>query len=150
MDGLSFIGAEYLLPLKVRAWLDLSERKKQGKAIDSKTIKKHKNDVFRLFQILNPDFNGDVPDKIKNDLGEFVSLMKTESIDLKKKNQEQAKKLFLQAIEYLEKAQSAKEGDKRFNYIMAYALLHTDQLDQAASGDLAQQSQTVVADDILK
>lgn len=82
-DGLSFVGAEHLIPLKARAWLDLTERNQQGEAIDSKAIKKHKNDVFRLYQILNPDFGGEIPGKVKDDLREFISLMKTERIDFK-------------------------------------------------------------------
>lgn len=71
LDGLSFVGPEHLVPLKVRAWLDLPERRSQGETVDSKSIKKHKNDVFRLYQILSPDFDGEVPDSIKDDLREF-------------------------------------------------------------------------------
>ena len=82
-DGLSFIGAEHLIPLKARAWLDLTKRKEQGEAIDSKAIKKHKNDVFRLYQILNPDFGGEIPGKIKENLQEFISIARTEEIDFK-------------------------------------------------------------------
>ena len=52
-------------------------------AIDSKSIKKHKNDVFRLYQILSPDFIGEVPDSIKDDLRKFISRMEMEEIDLK-------------------------------------------------------------------
>jgi len=80
-DGLSFVGPEHLIPLKTRAWLDLSRRKEKGETIDSKDIKKHRNDVFRLYRILNPDFGGDIPDKVKDDLREFVSCMETEKID---------------------------------------------------------------------
>ena len=83
LDGLSFVGPEHLVPLKARAWLDLSERKSQGKTVDSKSIKKHKNDVFRLYQILSPDFIGEVPDSIKDDLRKFISRMEMEEIDLK-------------------------------------------------------------------
>lgn len=54
IDGLPMVGAAQLIALKARAWLDLTEREKQGEKIDSKTIKKHKNDVFRLYQILDP------------------------------------------------------------------------------------------------
>lgn len=82
-DGLSFVGPEHLIPLKAHAWLDLNRRKEQGESIDSKDIKKHKNDVFRLYQILNPDFAGDIPDKVKEDLREFISLIDTERIDFK-------------------------------------------------------------------
>ncbi len=37
-----------LIPFKAKAWLDLKERKLNGDQVDSKNIKKHKNDVFRL------------------------------------------------------------------------------------------------------
>jgi len=83
LDGLSFVGPEHLVPLKARAWLDLSERRSQGKTVDSKSIKKHKNDVFRLYQILSPDFDGEVPDSVKDHLREFFSRMEMEEIDFK-------------------------------------------------------------------
>ena len=56
-DGLSIIKQEYLIPLKLYAWLDLIERKNRGEKVDSKDIKKHRNDVFRLFQLLKPADN---------------------------------------------------------------------------------------------
>jgi len=83
LDGLAFVGPEHLVPLKAKAWLDLSERKSQGEVIDSRSIKKHKNDVFRLYQILSPDFDGEVPESIKDDMREFLSCMETEEIDFK-------------------------------------------------------------------
>ena len=79
LDGLSFVGPEHLVPLKARAWIDLSERRSQGVKVDSRSIKKHKNDVFRLYQILSPDFDGEVPDSIKDDLrvsGESMTSIK--------------------------------------------------------------------------
>jgi hypothetical protein len=82
-DGLVFVGPEHLVPLKARAWLDLSERKSKGEAIDSRSIRKHRNDVFRLYLILRPDFDGEVPDSIKGDMKEFLSRMDKEAIDLR-------------------------------------------------------------------
>lgn len=81
--GLSFVGPEHLLPLKAKAWLDLSERRLQGEDIDSRSLRKHKNDVFRLFPILNPALGGSVPGTIKHDLRKFLVCMETEIIDLK-------------------------------------------------------------------
>ena len=81
--GLSFVGPEHLLPLKAKAWLDLSERSLIGEDIDSKSLRKHKNDVFRLYPILNPAFNGEVPDTIKADLRNFLVRMEGEIIDFK-------------------------------------------------------------------
>ena len=37
---------------KAKAWLDLTERKNAGENVDSKNIRKHKNDVFRLTALL--------------------------------------------------------------------------------------------------
>jgi hypothetical protein len=80
-DGLSFVGPEHLIPLKARAWLDLTKRKERGEDIDSKDIKKYKNDVVRLYPILNPDFGGAIPRRVKDDLREFISRMRTEQVD---------------------------------------------------------------------
>ncbi len=52
VGGVHIVGAEYLIPLKMKAWLDLSRRKAQGESIDSRKIKKHPYDVFRLYTIL--------------------------------------------------------------------------------------------------
>lgn len=46
-------------------------------------IKKHKNDVFRLFRILDPTVDPAVPPAIKRDLNDFVARMRGEDIDLK-------------------------------------------------------------------
>lgn len=82
-DGIPFVGPEHLLPLKARAWLDLTGRREQGEEIDGRDIRKHRNDVFRLYRILNPDFGGAVPRRVKDDLREFASRMETEQIDFK-------------------------------------------------------------------
>ena len=83
LDGLSFVGPEHLLPLKARAWLDLSAGRLRGEPIDSNDIRKHRNDVFRLYQIVSPDFSGTIPGSVKNDLKEFISRVAREEIDLK-------------------------------------------------------------------
>jgi hypothetical protein len=51
LDGLSVLNPEYIIPLKARAWLDLAARRAEGEQIDSRHIKKHKLDVFRLYQV---------------------------------------------------------------------------------------------------
>ena len=83
IDTLSVVNPDRLIPLKVRAWIDLTERKQRGEAIDSKDIKKHRNDVFRLYQIMQPDLIKGIPDTIMADLSKFMSLMTSEPIDLK-------------------------------------------------------------------
>ncbi|UVC15323.1 hypothetical protein [Mesorhizobium onobrychidis] len=44
-----------LIPFKARAFLDLTARAESGEKIDGKNIKKHRNDVFRLAQLLPKD-----------------------------------------------------------------------------------------------
>ena len=36
-----------------------------------------------MYQVLSPDFKGEIPDSIKDDLREFSSRMETEEIDFK-------------------------------------------------------------------
>ena len=82
-DGLTIIGAECLIPLKARAYTDLSERQQSGERIDSKDIKKHKNDIFRLYTVLDPSSKFTIEAGIKSDLEKAFGLLKVEIIDLK-------------------------------------------------------------------
>jgi hypothetical protein len=75
VDSLPWIGAEQLIPLKARAWLDLSDRKQRGEAIDAKDIRKHGNDVIRLSQLLTADSHIDLAPKIGRDMSAFLSAM---------------------------------------------------------------------------
>lgn len=81
-DGLPWVDAEHLIPLKARAWLDLSRRKEAGDKVDSKAIKKHKNDVFRLYQIITP-LDEPPPGQVQQDVAEFIAKVKDEGVDLK-------------------------------------------------------------------
>jgi len=72
IDGVQVVNEVCLIPLKAKAWLDLSERKAAGERVDSRNIKKHKNDVFRLFQILSPGLRVGLPDTISTDMENFL------------------------------------------------------------------------------
>ena len=76
-------GPEHLIPLKARAWLDLMRRKSAGDAIDSRSIAKHKNDVFRLYRIIDPGFKQVIPREIRDDMEAFLGAMVSEQVDLK-------------------------------------------------------------------
>lgn len=75
VDGLPWIGAEQLIPLKACAWLDLSARKAAGERIDSKDIRKHGNDVIRLSQLLAPDTQVRLGPRIAGDLDRFLTVL---------------------------------------------------------------------------
>ena len=71
IDGVPVVTEVCLIPLKAKAWLDLTIRKDEGEKIDSKNIKKHKNDIFRLFQIISPELRVDLPGSISQDLQQY-------------------------------------------------------------------------------
>ena len=74
LNGVTVLGAPYIIPFKMKAWLDLSERKKSGEEVDSKDIRKHRNDVFRLTELLNPAERIQVPAAVLQDISSFVEL----------------------------------------------------------------------------
>lgn len=96
--GISVLDAAHLIPFKAKAWLDLSQRKANGEAVDSRSIRKHKNDVFRLFALLNPDIRIAAAASIYQDLREFLSKMETEDVDLKQLGVRRGKEEILSAL----------------------------------------------------
>ena len=80
MDGVTIIDERLLIPFKARAFLDLSERKEQGDKIDSKAIKKHRSDVFRLAQLLPGDADIEMPAPIQEDMRHFLDLVEADEM----------------------------------------------------------------------
>lgn len=83
IDGLPVVGAEHLIPLKARAWLDLRIRSNAGDHVNSRDIKKHRNDVLRLSQIADPEADVNPSEQVTTDMNEFLNLLPEEQIDLK-------------------------------------------------------------------
>ena len=77
VDGVTVLDAAYLIPFKAKAWMDLTDRKAAGEHVDSKNIKKHKNDVFRLTELIDPTVKTAAPQGVYADIQEFVQRMKT-------------------------------------------------------------------------
>ena len=73
VDGLNFASVGSLIPLKARAWLDLTARRAAGERIDSRKIDKHSNDVFRLAATLSGTVTPGLPGPILADLEKFLS-----------------------------------------------------------------------------
>lgn len=83
VDGIAVLDAAYLIPFKAKAWIDLTNRKANGEHVDSKNIKKHKNDVFRLSELIDPTEQILTPHVVYRDIQEFIQFMKTENVDIK-------------------------------------------------------------------
>lgn len=83
IEGLPVVRPEHLIPLKAKAWLDLTERVADGHKVDSKDIRKHRNDVFRLYAIVDPDYQALPAASICSDMEQFIRKMRDEVIDLR-------------------------------------------------------------------
>lgn len=83
IDGVTVLDAAYLIPFKAKAWMDLTDRKAAGEHVDSKNIKKHKNDVFRLTELLDPTVKIVTPSGVYEDMQKFVDRMENETVDVK-------------------------------------------------------------------
>ncbi|MDP8268992.1 MAG: hypothetical protein P9L97_09715 [Candidatus Tenebribacter davisii] len=70
--GIPVVTADCLIILKAKAWMDLSKRKENGEKIDSKNIKKHKNDIIRISQLLIPGKTISLSESIQQDMVEFM------------------------------------------------------------------------------
>ena len=84
VSDVTILDAPYLIPFKAKAWIDLSERKAAGEQIDSRSIRKHKNDVFRLTELLagNQQKLSFLPETVRSDMRVFTDRMETEEVDL--------------------------------------------------------------------
>ena len=71
MECIAVLGENRLIPFKAKAFLDLSQRKELGEHVDSRDLRKHKNDVLRLAQILKPGRHVDLVPTIRADMSEF-------------------------------------------------------------------------------
>ncbi len=75
VNGLPVVKASHLIPLKAKAWLDLSEKKSVGVSIDEKDIRKHKNDIIRLYQLLHASDRIAMSTSIQQDMRAFIDCL---------------------------------------------------------------------------
>jgi hypothetical protein len=82
IDGVSLLNEDLLIPFKAKAYLDLTDRKSEGVEVSGKDIRKHRNDVFRLAQLLPEEHRVDLEEAIRSDLRIFVEQVRDdESLD---------------------------------------------------------------------
>lgn len=82
VDGVSVLGAEHLILFKMKAWLDLQQKKAEGAHVNDRDLRKHKNDVFRLFVLVEPSARVAVSPPVEADVQEFLRRMPEEPVDL--------------------------------------------------------------------
>lgn len=76
VDNVHRAKTEALITLKSKAYLDIKERIAQGVKEDSKHLKKHKNDVFKLAMLFTGKERFDLPQPLKEMLIAFLKLIK--------------------------------------------------------------------------
>ena len=81
-DGISILDAEHIIPLKMKAWLDLKSKKAEGIHVNSRDIRKHRLDVFRLFQLVRDGQKITVPKSVGEDITQFIAQMRETEIHL--------------------------------------------------------------------
>lgn len=79
LSDVSILDAAHLIPFKAKAWLDLSKRRENGDHVDSKKIKKHKDDVLSLSGLLSPDIHVTLPKSIMEDMQQFLSVVENDA-----------------------------------------------------------------------
>lgn len=81
INGVTVLRPEYLILFKARAYLDLRNRKEKGENIDSRDVKKHKNDILRISMefLLQPIRQ--LPQTVHADMKEFIKRLEEEPFD---------------------------------------------------------------------
>jgi hypothetical protein len=83
IDGLIVANEICIIPLKIRAWIDLTERQLRGESVSGVDIKKHKNDVYRITQLVSVVALEGIPQMIRDDILFFVDKIEDQDILLK-------------------------------------------------------------------
>ncbi|MBQ5344538.1 MAG: hypothetical protein J6F33_05005 [Acidaminococcaceae bacterium] len=71
-EDISVLDAPHLIPLKMKAWLDLTEKKAEGMHVNDRDLRKHRQDVFRLFPLISDDAVISVPEEVYDDIQKFI------------------------------------------------------------------------------
>lgn len=83
IEGMSVLDLKYLILFKMKAWLDLSVRKTNGESIDSRDIKKHKNDILRLAANIEAGQSITINERIRTDVNRYLEQAEHDNADVK-------------------------------------------------------------------
>lgn len=81
--GVAVLSVEGLIPFKAKAWLDLSAKRADGKAVDEKSVKKHRNDVCRLATLLAGNERPAMSEGVLTDMRRFIEACESDPVDPK-------------------------------------------------------------------
>ena len=78
--GLSVLRASYIIPFKMLAWVNLMNDKSEGRHVNTRDLRKHKNDVFQLFQIVPEGEKVKVTGSVADSVDKFLEMITGENI----------------------------------------------------------------------
>lgn len=78
--GLSVLRASYIIPFKMLAWVNLMNDKSEGRHVNTRDLRKHKNDVFQLFQIVPEGEKVEVTGSVAESVDKFLEMITGENI----------------------------------------------------------------------
>ena len=81
LNGIPVLKEVCLIPFKAKAWLDLTARKARGEQVDSKNIKKHKNDILRIAMEFVLEKTDVLPETVHTDIKDFIEKLEEEPFD---------------------------------------------------------------------
>ena len=82
-NNVTVLDAEHIIPLKMKAYLDLKDKKDQGMHVNSRDVKKHRLDVFRLFPLVRENVEVKVSASVLKDIKSFIDMMRVEDVRMK-------------------------------------------------------------------
>lgn len=99
LDGIPVLDEAAIIPFKARAWLDLSRRRDAGEKVDEKDVRKHRNDVARMLQLLVADASYALPSAVHADMTAFVAaLSQQEDFDPKQFDVNMTRKVVVERL----------------------------------------------------
>ena len=74
----------WLIPFKAKAWLDLNARCQRREHVDSRDLKKRRNDIIRTAAELVLE-RSELPGEVRDDMADFIGVMNVSDQKIKNK-----------------------------------------------------------------
>lgn len=76
-EKINYASRDSLICMKCCAYNDLMRRKDEGEQVDSRDIKKHRGDIFRMLSIIGNNSRFNIPQTIQDDIDKFIKYMES-------------------------------------------------------------------------
>lgn len=81
VDGIPIVDATHLIPLKARAWINLSAQRTGPHPPHANDVSKHRNDVLRLHAVVPPETHITPSAGVWGYMGEFITRLAADRVD---------------------------------------------------------------------